>query len=138
MRSNFLKSKLHRIKLTDVHIDYEGSCAIDETILNASDICEYEMLHIYNLANGNRFTTYAIKAEKDSGIVSFNGAAAFQGKVNDLIIICTYTQLEASEVKNHKLLLIIRVYHKWSCTEHKVFVCPTNNYGLVLALLNTS
>ena len=106
MRSNFLKSKLHRIKLTDVHIDYEGSCAIDETILNASDICEYEMLHIYNLANGNRFTTYAIKAEKDSGIVSFNGAAAFQGKVNDLIIICTYTQLEVSEIKNHKPKLV--------------------------------
>ena len=106
MKSNFLKSKLHRIKLTDVHIDYEGSCAIDETILNASDICEYEMLHIYNLANGNRFTTYAIKAEKDSGIVSFNGAAAFQGKVNDLIIICTYTQLEASEIKSHKPKLV--------------------------------
>ncbi len=106
MKSNFLKSKLHRIKLTDVHIDYEGSCAIDETILKAADMCEYEMLHIYNLSNGKRFTTYAIKAEKDSGIVSFNGAAAFQGKVNDLIIICTYTQLDALEIKSHKPKLV--------------------------------
>jgi len=106
MKSNFLKSKLHRIKLTDVHIDYEGSCAIDEDILKAADINEYEMLHIYNLSNGNRFTTYAIKAEKNTGIVSFNGAAAFQGKINDLIIVCTYTQLEASEIKNHKPKLV--------------------------------
>ena len=106
MKSNFLKSKLHRIKLTDVHVDYEGSCAIDEAILKAADMSEYEMLHIYNLANGNRFTTYAIKAEKDSGIVSFNGAAAFQGKVNDLIIICTYTQLDALEIKSHKPKLV--------------------------------
>ena len=106
MKSNFLKSKLHRLKLTDVHIDYEGSCAIDESFLKAADIYEYEMLHIYNLSNGNRFTTYAIKAEKDSGIVSFNGAAAFQGKVNDLIIICTYVQLEVSEIKSHKPKLV--------------------------------
>ena len=63
---NILKSKLHRAIITDVHLDYEGSCAIDENILNASGINEYEMIHIYNLNNGNRFSTYAIKAEKDS------------------------------------------------------------------------
>ena len=77
---NILKSKLHRAIITDVHLDYEGSCAIDENILNASGINEYEMIHIYNLNNGNRFSTYAIKAEKDSGVITLNGAAAFKGK----------------------------------------------------------
>ena len=77
---NILKSKLHRAIITDVHLDYEGSCAIDENILNASRINEYEMIHIYNLNNGNRFSTYAIKAEKDSGVITLNGAAAFKGK----------------------------------------------------------
>ena len=67
---NILKSKLHRAIITDVHLDYEGSCAIDENILNASGINEYEMIHIYNLNNGNRFSTYAIKAEKDSGVIT--------------------------------------------------------------------
>ena len=67
---NILKSKLHRAIITDVHLDYEGSCAIDESILNASGINEYEMIHIYNLNNGNRFSTYAIKAEKDSGVIT--------------------------------------------------------------------
>ena len=61
---NILKSKLHRATITDVHLDYEGSCAIDANILQASGINEYEMIHIYNLNNGNRFSTYAIKAEK--------------------------------------------------------------------------
>ena len=77
---NILKSKLHRAIITDVHLDYEGSCAIDENILNASGINEYEMIHIYNLNTGNRFSTYAIKAEKDSGVITLNGAAAFKGK----------------------------------------------------------
>ena len=74
---NILKSKLHRAIITDIHLDYEGSCAIDENILNASGINEYEIIHIYNLKNGNRFSTYAIKAEKDSGVITLNGAAAF-------------------------------------------------------------
>ena len=66
MRIKLLKSKLHRATVTNVHLDYEGSCAIDEDLLQAADISEYEMLHIYNLDNGKRFTTYAIKAESKS------------------------------------------------------------------------
>ena len=65
MRINLLKSKLHRVKLTNVEINYEGSCAIDISLMEAASINEYEMLHIYNISNGSRFTTYAIKAEKD-------------------------------------------------------------------------
>ena len=106
MKSNFLKSKLHRISVTDVHLDYEGSCAIDESILKSANIAEYEMLHIYNLSNGNRFTTYAIKAEASSGIVSFNGAAAYQAQVGDLVIICTYAELNNDEIEAHKPRLV--------------------------------
>ena len=88
MQIEILKSKLHRATVTNVHLEYEGSCAIDQALLESAKINEYEHLHIYNLNNGNRFTTYAIKAERDSGIISFNGAAAYQGKVNDKVIIC--------------------------------------------------
>lgn len=106
MNIRILKSKLHRATITDVHLDYEGSCAIDENLLLASGINEFEMIHIYNLNNGNRFSTYAIKAEKDSGIISLNGAAAFKGKKNDVIIICAYVDIKDSIVSKHKPKLI--------------------------------
>lgn len=106
MKIKLLKSKLHRATVTDIHLDYEGSCAIDEDLLQAADISEYEMLHIYNLNNGNRFTTYAIKAESHSGIISFNGAAAYQAKKNDLVIICTYSDIEKKEISTHKPRLV--------------------------------
>ena len=106
MKINVLKSKLHRATITDIHLDYEGSCAIDENILQISGIHEYEMIHIYNLNNGNRFSTYAIKAEKNSGIITLNGAAAFKGNKNDLVIICTYAQIKESLIQKHKPRLI--------------------------------
>ena len=106
MRINILKSKLHRAIITDVHLDYEGSCAIDENLMKAASINEYEMLHIYNLNNGNRFVTYAIKAEKGSEIISLNGAAAFKGNKNDLVIVCTYCEIDELKVKSHKPKLI--------------------------------
>jgi aspartate 1-decarboxylase len=106
MRIQILKSKLHRAKITEVHLDYEGSCAIDEDLLEAASINEYEMIHIYNLNNGNRFTTYAIKAEKGSGTISLNGAAAYQGNKNDLVIICTYAEIDQNRAKEHKPKLI--------------------------------
>ena len=93
-----LKSKLHRARVTDTHIDYEGSCAIDTNLLEASEIYEYEMIHIYNLNNGERFTTYAIKAEAGSGMITLNGAAAYKGKKNDLVIICSYINKEQLQV----------------------------------------
>ena len=106
MRINLLKSKLHRAKITGVHLDYEGSCAIDEELLEAASINEYEMLHIYNLSNGERFVTYAIKAERGSAEITLNGAAAYKGKENDLVIICTYCEINKDEVGKHKPKLI--------------------------------
>ena len=106
MKVQLLKSKLHRAKVTNVHLDYEGSCAIDEDLLEAASINEYEMIHIYNLNNGNRFVTYAIKAERGSGEITLNGAAAFKGNKDDLVIICTYCEINQKEAKSHKPKLI--------------------------------
>ena len=106
MKIQILKSKLHRARISEVNLDYEGSCAIDEELLEAASINEYEMIHIYNLNNGNRFTTYAIKAERGSGTISLNGAAAYQGNKDDLIIICTYAEIDQNKAKEHKPKLI--------------------------------
>jgi|TARA_B100001559_G_C16357068_1_gene555527 aspartate 1-decarboxylase len=106
MMIRILKSKLHRATITNTHLDYEGSCAIDSDLLKAADISEYEMIHIYNLNNGERFTTYAIKAESGTGIITLNGAAAFKGNKHDLVIICTYADIQKSELKKHNPKLI--------------------------------
>ena len=106
MKISILKSKLHRATITNTHIDYEGSCAIDSELLDAAAISEYEMIHIYNLVNGERFTTYAIKAESGSGIITLNGAAAFKGNKNDKVIICTYAELNKKDVKKYSPQLI--------------------------------
>ncbi|OYX30015.1 MAG: aspartate 1-decarboxylase [Hydrogenophilales bacterium 32-62-9] len=76
MQRMMLKSKIHRATVTHAELHYEGSCAIDETLLDAANIHEYEQIQIYNIANGERFTTYAIRAERGSGVISINGAAA--------------------------------------------------------------
>ena len=106
MQLQILKSKLHRVTITDILLNYEGSCAIDSDILKTANINEYEMLHIYNLSNGERFTTYAIKARAGSGDITLNGAAAHKGSKNDLVIICSYAYIEASEINKHKPKLI--------------------------------
>ncbi|MHB1187672.1 aspartate 1-decarboxylase [Thiobacillus sp.] len=90
MQRTMLKSKLHRATVTHSELHYEGSCAIDETLLDAANIHEYEQIQIYNVTNGERFTTYAIRAARDSGIVSVNGAAAHKANPGDLVIIATY------------------------------------------------
>ncbi len=106
MMIRILKSKLHRAVVTATHLDYEGSCAIDAELLEAAEISEYEMIHIYNLNNGERFTTYAIKAEHKSGEITLNGAAAHKGSKNDIIIICTYVDINRKEVKKHSPKLV--------------------------------
>ena len=90
MQRTMLKSKLHRVSVTHSELDYEGSCAIDEALLNAGNIREYEQISIYNVTNGERFSTYAIRADRHSGIISVNGAAAHKAKPGDIIIIASY------------------------------------------------
>ncbi|RMG92056.1 MAG: aspartate 1-decarboxylase [Zetaproteobacteria bacterium] len=92
-----LKSKIHRAVVTHAEQDYEGSCAIDEALMEAADIRAFEQLHIYNVRNGERFTTYAIAAPRNSGVIGVNGAAAHKAAPGDLLIICTYATMDASE-----------------------------------------
>ncbi|MCE5180641.1 MAG: aspartate 1-decarboxylase [Betaproteobacteria bacterium] len=99
MQRTMLKSKLHRVTVTHSELHYEGSCAIDETLLDAADIREYQQIDIYNVTNGERFTTYAIKAERDSGVISVNGAAAHKANPGDLIIIATYAMYNELELQ---------------------------------------
>lgn len=97
MQRTMLKSKLHRVHVTHSELHYEGSCAIDDDLMDAADIKEYQQIEIYNITNGERFTTYAIRAQRGSGVISVNGAAAHKASPGDLIIIAsyaTYTELE--------------------------------------------
>lgn len=93
-----LKSKLHRVRVTHSELDYEGSCAIDEALLEAADIREYQQIDIYNINNGERFTTYAIRAQRNSGTISVNGAAARKASPGDLLIIATYASYTEAEL----------------------------------------
>ena len=90
MQRTMLKSKLHRVRVTHSELHYEGSCAIDDDLLEAADIREYQQIDIYNVTNGERFTTYAIRAQRGSGIISVNGAAAHKASPGDILIIVTY------------------------------------------------
>ncbi len=106
MQLTLLKTKLHRACVTHSELEYEGSCAIDSHLLEAAGIHEYEQIHIYNVANGERFTTYAIRAEAGSNIISVNGAAAHKATPGDRIIICAYTTLDEKEVAKFKPTLV--------------------------------
>ena len=96
-----LLAKLHRVTVTEADLYYEGSCGIDEDLLDAAGMCEFEKIELYNINNGERFSTYIIKAPKGSGIISLNGAAARRAHVGDHLIICTYGQIDKSDIANH-------------------------------------
>lgn len=98
MQRTMLKSKLHRVTVTHSELHYEGSCAIDQNLLDAADIKEYQQIDIYNVNNGERFTTYAISAERGTGIISVNGAAARKASAGDLLIIATYASYNEIEL----------------------------------------
>ncbi|QQD18768.1 aspartate 1-decarboxylase [Spongiibacter nanhainus] len=106
MQSTMLKAKLHKARVTHAVLDYEGSCAIDGKLLDMSGIREFEQIQIYNVTNGERFTTYAIRGEDNSGIISINGAAAHKADVGDTIIICAYANYTEAELINFKPRLI--------------------------------
>ncbi|WP_017940410.1 MULTISPECIES: aspartate 1-decarboxylase [unclassified Thioalkalivibrio] len=94
-----LKGKLHQGRVTHCELEYEGSCAIDTRLLEAAGILPFEQIQIYNVDNGERFTTYAIEGEAGSGIISVNGAAAHKAAVGHRVIICAYGQMEAAEAR---------------------------------------
>jgi aspartate 1-decarboxylase len=106
MQRTMLKSKLHRVHVTHSELDYEGSCAIDETLLKAANINNYEQIEIYNVTNGERFSTYAMLAEENSGIISINGAAAHKAQPKDIIIIASYAQYSEAELSQFTPTLV--------------------------------
>lgn len=106
MQRTMLQAKLHRVTTTHSELHYEGSCAIDDDLLDAADIREYQAIDIYNVNNGERFSTYAIRAERGSGIISVNGAAARKAAPGDLLIIAAYASYNELELQKYEPKLI--------------------------------
>ena len=106
MQRTMLKSKLHRVTTTHSELHYEGSCAIDADLLDAANIKEYEQIEIWNVNNGERFTTYAILAERGSGVISVNGSAARKAAPGDILIIATFATYTEVELAKHEPQLI--------------------------------
>ncbi|MDE2624215.1 MAG: aspartate 1-decarboxylase [Betaproteobacteria bacterium] len=106
MQRTMLQAKLHRVTVTQSELGYEGSCAIDEDLLDAAGILEYQQIDIYNVNNGDRFTTYAIRGQRGSGMISVNGAAARKAQVGDILIIAAYATLGETELESFQPRLI--------------------------------
>lgn len=102
MNIDILKSKIHRATITQADLNYIGSIAIDENLMDAANLIENERVHIYNITNGERLDTYVIKGERGSGILSLNGAAARKAEVGDLVIIASYASMDFEEAKSFK------------------------------------
>ena len=99
MTIEVLKSKIHRVTVTEADLDYIGSITIDEDLMDAANIIENEKVDIYNITNGERFSTYAIKGERGSGDICLNGAAAHKAPVGSLVIIASYASMDFEEAK---------------------------------------
>lgn len=106
MKRLMLLAKLHRATVTEADLHYEGSCGIDANLLDAADMREYEKIELYNINNGERFSTYIIKAARGSGIISLNGAAARKAHVGDHLIICTYGLVSNERTYSPKIILL--------------------------------
>ncbi|MDR1271175.1 MAG: aspartate 1-decarboxylase [Planctomycetaceae bacterium] len=106
MQRIMLKSKIHRAILTGTDIEYEGSITIDPILLEAADILPNEQVHVLNLNNGSRITTYAIEGERGSGTMLLNGPAARAGMVGDMVVILTYAHVDEKELAQHKPTIV--------------------------------
>ncbi len=101
MQRIMLRAKIHRATVTQCDLNYEGSCGIDEDLLEAADIREFEKIELYNINNGERFSTYAIRGKRGSGEISLNGAAARRAHLGDLLIICTFAPMTENEIASY-------------------------------------
>jgi aspartate 1-decarboxylase len=102
-----LRAKLHRATVTEADLHYEGSCGIDAALLEAADMREFERIELYNINNGERFSTYAISAPAGSGAISLNGAAARKAHVGDMLIICTYAPMNDDALRTHQPKIVL-------------------------------
>lgn len=106
MEIQIVKSKIHRITITEANLDYIGSITIDERLMNAANIIENEKVQVLNVNNGSRIETYVIKGELDSGICCLNGPAARHGQLGDILIVISYAQMDFELAKNFKPTII--------------------------------
>ena len=106
MQRFFLKSKIHRATVTEANLDYEGSVTIDESLMRAANIAEYEQVHIYDVTNGNRIITYAMIGPPESGVICINGAAAHKVHPGDVVILATYSLLSDAEQRGFKPTIV--------------------------------
>lgn len=107
MIRTMLQAKLHRVRVTEADLHYEGSCGIDRALLDASGMKPFQYIELYNISNGERFSTYIIEAPRGSGVISLNGAAARKAMVGDLLIICTYGQYSEAELASYKPVVVL-------------------------------
>jgi aspartate 1-decarboxylase len=107
MQRMMLRAKLHRATVTEADLHYEGSCGIDRDLMEAADMKEFEQIELYNVNNGERFNTYVIAADRGSGAISLNGAAARKAHVGDFLIICTYAPMTDAEVQTHHPRIVL-------------------------------
>ncbi len=101
-----LKSKIHRATVTQASLNYVGSISIDENLMEAANLIEFEKVQVLNINNGERFETYVIRGDRDTGIISLNGAAARKVQIGDIIIIVSYAQMDFEEAKSHKPTIV--------------------------------
>jgi aspartate 1-decarboxylase len=121
MQRIMLKAKLHRVRVTHSELHYEGSCAIDDDLLDAADIKEYQQIDLYNVTNGERFTTYAIRAQRGSGVISVNGAAAHKANPGDILIIASYAMYTEIELqKYHPQLVYVDEHNRVVAQRDKI------------------
>ncbi len=107
MRRILFKSKIHRATVTHADLHYEGSVTIDEDLMEAAGIWQYEAVHVWNITRGTRLETYALKGERSSGVVCINGAAAHLNKPGDLVILATFAEMEESEARTHQPTVVL-------------------------------
>ncbi len=107
MRRTLFKSKIHRATVTHADLDYEGSVTIDEDLLEAAGIWDYEAIHVWNITRGTRLQTYAIRGQRGSGVICINGAAAHLNKPGDLVILATFAEFEEAEARTYQPTVVL-------------------------------
>jgi aspartate 1-decarboxylase len=107
MRRTIFKSKIHRATVTHADLHYEGSVTIDEDLMSAAGIWEYEAVHIWNITRGTRLQTYAVKGESGSGVICINGAAAHLNKPGDMVILATFAEMDEAEARAHEPKVVL-------------------------------
>jgi aspartate 1-decarboxylase len=107
MRRTLFKSKIHRATVTHADLDYEGSVTIDQDLMDAAGIWDYEAVHVWNITRGTRLQTYAIKGTRGSGVICINGAAAHLNKPGDMVILATFVEMEESEARTFKPTVVL-------------------------------